>query len=252
MRVQLKRIQAGMTLVELLVVIAIIGVLTALLMPAVQAAREAARTATCKNNLRQLGLAFLQYCDANHGEFPQYVDPKGFPGFGKEELLLHSWLTLVAPAVEKSEEIRICPDDPIGRRRLKAHSTSYVVSDYIAPEYVPPGFVVGVVEGSIYNLNKLQSTSRALLLFEAADPSTKVLASETADEWFDEHFHASEWYSPKNVRLGLVTATVTTDIQPDRHVEVANYLSADGHVDTIGAAQVRDWVDASYPFAKPE
>jgi prepilin-type N-terminal cleavage/methylation domain-containing protein/prepilin-type processing-associated H-X9-DG protein len=52
---------AAFTLVELLVVIAIIGVLVALLLPAVQAAREAARRNTCKNNLKQLGLASLNY-----------------------------------------------------------------------------------------------------------------------------------------------------------------------------------------------
>lgn len=63
------RIRRGFTLVELLVVIAIIGILIALLLPAVQAAREAARRSTCRNNMKQLGLALHNYAET-FGAFP--------------------------------------------------------------------------------------------------------------------------------------------------------------------------------------
>src|ERR1700732_2065770 len=61
--------KSGFTLIELLVVIAIIGVLVALIMPAVQAARESANRARCQNNLKQLGLAAQEYHD-NFNAFP--------------------------------------------------------------------------------------------------------------------------------------------------------------------------------------
>jgi prepilin-type N-terminal cleavage/methylation domain-containing protein len=84
----------GFTLVELLVVIAIIGVLVALLLPAVQAAREAARRSSCSNNLKQLGIALHNYHDT-HLKFPYgYMESGGFH-------LRDSWAQNLLPFMEQ-------------------------------------------------------------------------------------------------------------------------------------------------------
>jgi len=88
----------GFTLVELLVVIAIIGVLVALLLPAVQAAREAARRTQCINNLKQIGLALQNYESAN-GVLPG--GSLGTIGVGNDSYA--SVHTLLLPYIEKSQ-----------------------------------------------------------------------------------------------------------------------------------------------------
>ena len=88
----------GFTLVELLVVIAIIGMLIALLLPAVQAAREAARRMTCGNNLKQFGLAVHNFHDAQN-RLPNYQDD---PVFVNARLIRTTWIYALFPFMEQN------------------------------------------------------------------------------------------------------------------------------------------------------
>jgi prepilin-type N-terminal cleavage/methylation domain-containing protein/prepilin-type processing-associated H-X9-DG protein len=114
------RAKRGFTLVELLVVIAIIGILVALLLPAVQAAREAARRTSCFNNLKQVGIAIHNYHDTYRtipaGWIGQEVPggrplAEGTPGWG--------WAAMLLPFLEEENvkerliDFRLSIDDPV-------------------------------------------------------------------------------------------------------------------------------------------
>lgn len=94
-----QRKRAAFTLIELLVVIAIIAVLIALLLPAVQQAREAARRSTCKNNLKQIGLAMHNYHDALN-QFPMNYEATRFGA--NRTMTSSSWITNMLPYFDQA------------------------------------------------------------------------------------------------------------------------------------------------------
>ena len=119
----MSRSRSGFTLVELLVVIAIIGILVALLLPAVQAAREAARRSQCQNNLKQIGLAYVNHQDTHQhyptgGWFGNYTgDPDR--GFGVRQP--GGWIFNILPYIEE-QAIRDLGSGLTGTTREEAYA----------------------------------------------------------------------------------------------------------------------------------
>ena len=98
--IQLRTALVAFTLVELMVVVAIIGVLVALLLPAVQSAREAARRSQCINNLRQIGVATMHFESVNRrlpkGDWRQRTSSTGVDSLG-------TWISLTLPYLEEAD-----------------------------------------------------------------------------------------------------------------------------------------------------
>lgn len=121
----------GFTLIELLVVIAIIAILVAILLPAVQQAREAARRTSCRNNLKQIGLALHNYHDRATCFPPSYIyDANGRTSW-------YSWRLMILPEIEQTalyEQFDINGDafsDAALIRNRDAHATK--VTSYMCP-----------------------------------------------------------------------------------------------------------------------
>jgi prepilin-type N-terminal cleavage/methylation domain-containing protein len=137
------RTRRGFTLIELLVVITIIGMLVALLLPAVQAAREAGRRATCMTNQKNFSLAMLNF-ESAHGEFLGYENTVyGYALPGTPAPLQACWVVSLFPNLERMDlwtrwekgqaeavfwKLMICPSDPPLQTSAGSSPLAYVVN----------------------------------------------------------------------------------------------------------------------------
>jgi prepilin-type N-terminal cleavage/methylation domain-containing protein len=161
----------GFTLVDLLVVISVIGVLVALLLPSVQAAREASRRAQCQNNLRQMGLAMLAHHGARGFSPPAFKKPGNWRWSVwimpyAESNTLYQFLNPATTSISLNDAttqalpLFTCPSDPT----LTAHPyySGYGKSDYAVSEQVSDG-------GSMIRLSQITDGSSQTLLIGERD-----------------------------------------------------------------------------------
>ena len=133
-RMQKPRRPVGFTLVELLVVIAIIGVLVALLLPAVQAAREAARRCACQNNISQLALGVHNY-EFHTERLPAgVINPEG-PILSEPEGQHVSWLVQILPYIEQKNAYRLFDQEAGAYAKVNSDVRALSIDLFVCPSF---------------------------------------------------------------------------------------------------------------------
>lgn len=143
----------GFTLIELLVVIAVVGTLSAILLPALARAREAAKRASCQNNLKQMGLSFSMYSNEARGGLLPHRQIWRRDGRLSREMIFDDWA--VIPEYLSDYNVVWCPswtaqrepvaryDGKIDRASATAASTVPILWDHVTPEVISFAHIPG-------------------------------------------------------------------------------------------------------------
>jgi prepilin-type N-terminal cleavage/methylation domain-containing protein/prepilin-type processing-associated H-X9-DG protein len=200
---------SAFTLIELLVVIAIIAILAAILFPVFARARENARKSSCMSNLKQLGLAWMQYSQ----DYDEKVVP--YSQDGSSGAAAVPWNRVMQPYL-KSVQILICPS---GSGLINSYTTNMRVGGggRSLADFPLVAQTVAFADGK--GTNETTNQCLAFLI-----PSNSSGAIHAARKLSDPNNLANGWQSTEG------TGTTAGRIGAARHMEGANYCFIDGHV----------------------